>query len=210
MSEIHFMTGIASTGKSTRMLYVVEMLKSRYSFVELIESHYMSKKDIYKDFSVGLYFEEVNTLALGRTAKIRNDNDRWTSFDGLATYGLRMNEIDNIIKQHNDKIIISEGNIDYSPNRKLPNHLHTLGFDKVFCYCLMFDEFETFFERLNERRVLSGRTPVTMEFAVNKFNNQNSTKKFIERFDNEKLSADKVFEISASSPVDSFYNKIGK
>ena len=210
MKEIHFMTGIASSGKSTRMLYLVNKLKKKYEFEEIVESHYMSKKDIYKDFSIGYYFKEINVLALGRVAKIRNDSDRWTSFDGLATYGLRMDEIDKIIMNHSDKIIISEGNIDYSPNRKLPDHLHNLGFDKVFGYCLLFEEFETFFDRLNNRRVLSGRSPVDVDFGLKKFNNQKSVKTFVERFHRESFDKDEIFELSASSPESSLFDLIFK
>ena len=204
MKEIHFMTGIASSGKSTRMMSFVEDLQSKYESEEIVESYLISKKNKIKDFSIGLYFSEINLLALGRVAKIRNGEDRWTSFDGLATYGLRMYEIDQIVVNHSDKIIVSEGNIDYSPNRKLPKHLHSLGFDKVVAYCLLFDDFDTFFHRLNARRVSSGRKPLDRAVALDKFNDQKSVGGFVDRFKSESLEGDRVFVLSASSPIDSF------
>ena len=93
--------------------------------MDIVET-YVNKSDKEVTKTVGTYFSEINLLMLGRF----NKKEMFVGLD-IVQSSMSQDTLGEILRKHSDKNVFTEGNSSFSAARRLPNHMHSLGFDQV-------------------------------------------------------------------------------
>lgn len=148
--------GSPCTGKTTKFNEVFELVSDQYYPEPVIHRFFNKKKGSEIEKQVGFYFAEPNLMFIGS----HNKRGQLQGLDVITNSGgMNMDTFDEFLKHNSDKNVFTEANYSFSPGRKLPNNIHSLGFDQCNWVLLKHPNREVLEERKIDRAEGTGRTP---------------------------------------------------
>lgn len=119
-----YMTGSSGTGKSTRVQYLINILKDKYDS-EFLQHEYTTQAGNTLNADTGIFFPEINTIIFSRpTIKQGTGIEGWNGMDTMKVGkpDSKQDFIDDLKRRHNDKNVLVEeyGGFAF---RNRPNHV---------------------------------------------------------------------------------------
>ena len=188
MKFINYM-GSNGSGKSTRTRVLVEYLKSKYEYKELI---YPTKSKGTRN--VGYIFDN-GWFILGAVTK-----NSWVGFDraDFTKNSDRKEFLVELKNKYNIKVAFMEGYFNNRSEQMNPDELHNIGIEEL-CYLVSYyDNIEEFIERTNNR---TGKTR-GIEWAENSsgWGDNKQFKKILESFSKKLKECDEAIRLDIYSP----------
>ena len=188
MTKFTVILGSPCTGKTTKFNEVFNELSEKYESEPLIHTFFNKKKgsDITKQ--IGFYFSELNLMMIGS----HNKRGQLQGLDVITnSSGMNMDTFDEFLKGISDRNVFTEANAGFSPARKLPVNIHSLGFDQCNWVLLKHSNREVMEERKISRTEGTGRVP-SQESLDSAWKDNAIIPRLLERFREESSGEDSI------------------
>ncbi len=156
MGKFTVLMGPPCSGKTTKFNQVFDWLSKDCNSVPVFHTFFNKKKDCDITKQIGFEFLDLNLIFIGS----HNKRGQLQGLDVITnSSGMNMDTFDDFLKEMSNKNILTEANYSFSPARKLPSNIHSLGFDSCNWILLKHPNREVMVERKMSRAEESGRVP---------------------------------------------------
>ena len=190
--------GAPCTGKTTKYAEVFDRINGEYDSVVVTTEHINRKTGKLKYKDMGFYFPEINLLFIGS----HNKRGELQGLDVITnSSGLSMDEFDAFLKEHNDTNIFTEANYAFSPARRMPDNIHTLGFTNCQWVLLKHKDKQVLIDRKTARADAAGR-PTTQKSIDNAWRDNGGAGRLYERFVEQAQPQDSIRPYGSETEYD--------
>ena len=218
MTKLVFITGPSCAGKSTRFSHLWDSLSEIHEYEDVyrdIDRTHPRKELKPVNRQLIRKFKDINIALMGQKSKTG-----WVSIDQFKNYKYSAKPSFQIaidlVKEFDDYTVIADGVAHFYGELALPNNIHESGIDNIDWIMILHSDFEEAVDRSFERLARSGKKRSSKKETTREekmktlIGGNNSAKRLLEKFKDQKLDSDNLIILDASSPKNSITKLIGE